>query len=127
MMWNPNYAGNGYQTYSKAPATLSMLGGIVGDEAVIAAMKKYAEVWKFKHPSPWDYLFFMNNELGQNLKWFWYYWLWTTEAVEGSIQNVKMGSNTEVTIQQTGEMPLPVVLKVEFEAGGPAIKAMKNA
>jgi hypothetical protein len=24
-------------------------------------------------------------------------------------------------------MPLPVVLKVEFEAGGPAIKAMKNA
>jgi hypothetical protein len=129
MMWNANYAGNGYgyQTYSKAPAMLSMLGGIVGDEAVIAAMKKYAEVWKFKHPSPWDYLFFMNNELGQNLEWFWYYWLWTTESVEGSIQNVKMGSTAEVTVHQAGEMPSPVVLKVEFEAGGPAIKAMKNA
>jgi hypothetical protein len=129
MMWNANYAGNGYgyQTYSKAPAMLSMLGGIVGDDAVIAAMKKYAEVWKFKHPSPWDYLFFMNNELGQNLEWFWYYWLWTTESVEGSIQNVKMGSTTEVTVHQAGEMPSPVVLKVEFETGGPAIKSMKNA
>ncbi len=129
MMWNANYAGNGYgyQTYVKAPAMLSMLGGIVGDDAVIAAMKKYAEVWEFKHPSPWDYIFFMNNELGQNLEWFWYYWLWTTESVEGSIQNVKSGRNTQVTVHQAGEMPSPVVLKVEFESSGPAIKPMKNA
>ncbi len=129
MMWNANYGGNGYgyQTYSKAPAMLSMLGGIVGDDAVIAAMKKYAETWAFKHPSPWDYIFFMNNELGQNLEWFWYYWLWTTESVEGSIQNVKTGSTTEVTVHQAGEMPSPVVLKVEFETSGPAIKSMKNA
>jgi hypothetical protein len=129
MMWNANYGGNGYgyQTYSKAPAMLSMLGGIVGDDAVIAAMKKYSEVWAFKHPSPWDYMFFMNNELDQNLEWFWYYWLWTTESVEGSIQNVKTGNNTEVTVHQAGEMPSPVVLKVEFETSGPAIKSMKNA
>jgi len=129
MMWNANYGGNGYgyQTYSKAPAMLSMLGGIVGDDAVIAAMKKYSEVWAFKHPSPWDYMFFMNTELDQNLEWFWYYWLWTREAVEGSIQNVKTGKITVVTVYQAGEMPSPVVLKVEFEASGPAIKSMKNA
>ncbi|MCE7995529.1 MAG: M1 family metallopeptidase [Roseivirga sp.] len=129
MMWNANYGGNGYgyQTYSKAPAMLSMLGGIVGDDAVIAAMKKYTEVWAFKHPSPWDYIFFMNNELDQNLEWFWYYWLWTTESVESSIQNVKTGNNTEVTVHQAGEMPSPVVLKVEFETTGAAIKSMKNA
>ena len=129
MMWNANYGGNGYgyQTYSKAPAMLSMLGGIVGDDAVIAAMKKYSEVWAFKPPSPWDYMFFMNNELDQNLEWFWYYWLWTTESVEGSIQNVKTGNNTEVTVHQAGEMPSPVVLKVEFETSGPTIKSMKNA
>ena len=129
MMWNANYGGSGYgyQTYSKAPAMLSMLGGIVGDDAVIAAMKKYSEVWAFKHPSPWDYMFFMNNELGQNLEWFWYYWLWTRESVEGSIQSVKTGMNTDVTVHQAGEMPSPVVLKVEFETTGPAIKSMKNA
>jgi hypothetical protein len=129
MMWNANYAGNGYgyQTYVKAPAMLSMLGGIVGDDAVIAAMKKYSEVWAFKHPSPWDYVFFMNNELGQNLEWFWYYWLWTTESVESSIQSVKTGKTTSVTVHQAGEMPSPVVIKVEFEAGGPAIKSLKNA
>lgn len=130
LMWSANDAGSGYsfQTYSKTPLMLSMLGGIVGDEAVINAMKKYTAAWAFKHPSPWDYMFFMNNELGQDLEWFWYYWLWTTEAVDGSIQNVKTaGSKTTVTVQQAGQMPSPVVLKVEFEAAGPAIKTLPNA
>ena len=30
-------------------------------------------------------MFFMNNALGRDLGWFWYYWLFTTESVDGSI------------------------------------------
>ena len=30
-------------------------------------------------------MFFMNNALGRDLGWFWYYWLFTTERVDGSI------------------------------------------
>ena len=130
MMWSANDAGSGYgfQTYSKTPLMLSMLGGIVGDEAVINAMKKYTTTWAFKHPSPWDYLFFMNNELGQNLEWFWYYWLFTTESVEGSILDVQsVNGKTAVKVYQAGQMPSPVVLKVEFEPTGSAIKKMVNA
>jgi len=130
MMWSANDAGSGYsfQTYSKTPLMLSMLGGIVGDEAVINAMKKYTTTWAFKHPSPWDYMFFMNNELGQDLEWFWYYWLFTTETVESSIQDVKtVKGKTTVAVHQAGQMPSPVVLKVEFESTGPAIKPVKNA
>jgi hypothetical protein len=130
LMWSANDAGSGYgfQTYQKTPLMLSMLGGIVGDEAVINAMKKYTAAWAYKHPSPWDYMFFMNNELGQNLEWFWNYWLFTTESVEGSIQAVKTeNGSTIVTIKQAGEMPSPVVLKVEFEVEGPAISPMTNA
>ncbi len=130
LMWSANDGGAGYsfQTYQKAPLMLSMLGGIVGDEAVINAMKKYTDAWAFKHPSPWDYLFFMNNELDQNLEWFWYYWLFTTESVEGSIASVVAANGlTTVTVKQAGEMPSPVVLKVEFESTGPEIKSMANA
>ncbi len=130
MMWNANYAGSGYgfQTYGKAMMMLSMLGEIVGDDEVIAAMKEYARTWAFKHPSPWDFVFFLNNALDQNLEWFWYYWLWTTESVEGSIQNVSMdGDLTKVSIQQAGEMPSPIVLKVEFERSGSDTGSMENA
>jgi len=130
LMWMANYAGNGYgyQTYVKTQLMLSMLGGMVGDEAVLNAMSKYTKTWAFKHPSPWDYIFFMNSELGQNLEWFWYYWLWTTESVDGSIQNVSTNkSNTIVTIHQAGQMPSPVVLKVEFKSKGADIIPMTNA
>ncbi|HET9266824.1 MAG TPA: hypothetical protein VFO31_01620, partial [Vicinamibacterales bacterium] len=130
MMWNANYGGDmyGFQTYSKTPMMLSMLGGIVGDTEVQRAMSEYTKVWAFKHPSPWDYIFFMNSQLKQDLNWFWYYWLWTTESVEGSIENVTTtGSRTTVTVKQAGQMPSPVVLKVQFAADGPAIKPMANA
>jgi hypothetical protein len=107
---------------------LSMLGGVVGDSAVQRAHSEYAKAWKFKHPSPWDYMFFMNNALHQDLGWFWYYWLFTTEGVMGSIQNATTsGSKTAVTVRQDGEMPSPVVLRVEFAPTGAAIKPMPNS
>ncbi|NNE97819.1 MAG: M1 family metallopeptidase, partial [Pyrinomonadaceae bacterium] len=73
MMWNANYGGPfyGFQTYGKTPLMLSMLGGVVGDEKMNAAIRKYMEAWKFKHPSPWDFTYFMNSELRRNLDWFW--------------------------------------------------------
>jgi hypothetical protein len=130
MMWDANNAGNmyGFQTYSKAPLMLSMLGGIVGDEEVQRAMSEYTKAWSFKHPSPWDYIASMNRSLKQDLNWFWYYWLWTTDSVDGSIAGVtSSGPRTIVTVRQDGQMPSPVILKVQFAPSGPAIKPMPNA
>jgi len=130
MMWAANYGGPmyGFQTYRKTPLMLSMLGGIVGDEAVQDAISEYTDVWAFKHPSPWDFVFFMNEELGQDLSWFWYYWLWSTDSVDGSIQDVEVqGTETIVTVHQDGQMPSPVVLEVQFAADGPALRSMPNA
>ncbi len=130
MMWNANYAGPSYSftTYGKTPLMLSMLGGVVGDSAVQRAQREWATAWMFKHPSPWDYMFFMNKALNRDLGWFWYAWLFTTERVDGSITNLTVkGSRTTVTVRQDGQMPSPVVLRVRFDATGPAIKPMPNA
>lgn len=125
MMWIANDAGTGYsyQTYSKAPLMLSMLGGIVSDSEVQRAHSEYTKTWAFKHPSPWDYMFFMGNQLKQDLGWFWYYWLFTTDSVDGSIDNVTTaGSKTTVTVKQDGQMPSPVILEFKFAKGGAALK-----
>jgi hypothetical protein len=108
---------------------LSMLGGVVGDENVQKAMSNYAKVWAFKHPSPWDYIFFMNAELKQDLNWFWYYWLWTTESVDAKIESVAGNSAGRMTVEirQEGQMPAPVILKVRFADSGPPIKPMRNS
>jgi len=130
MMWNANFAGPsyGFTTYGKTPLMLSMLGGVVGDSAVQRAHREWANAWLFRHPSPWDYMFFMNKALGRDLGWFWNAWLFTTERVDGSITGMRMHKGrTVVTVRQDGQMPSPVVLRVRFAADGPAIKRMANA
>jgi hypothetical protein len=131
MMWNANYGGPGFYgftTYTKTPLMLSALGGIVGDSAVQRAHREWGQAWKYKHPSPWDWMFFMGNALQRDLGWFWYYWLFTTESVDGSIQSVRTaGGRTTVTVRQDGQMPSPVVLAVRFKPSGPAIRPMRNA
>ena len=130
LMWDANYGGPMYsfQAYQKAPMMLSMLGGVVGDSAMWRAMSGYAKAWRFKHPSPWDYAFYMDNALHQDLGWFWYYWLFTTDAVDGGIADVSAaGPRTTVTVRQDGQMPSPVVLKVEFAGEGPPIRPMANS
>lgn len=130
MMWPSNYAGSmyGFQAYQKAPLMLSMLGGIVGDDEVQRAIREYTEAWAFKHPSPWDFAFSVSHSLDMDLGWFWNYWLWTTESVEGSIESVNVdGDTTIVTVRQDGQMPSPIVLKVEFASEGPDPMEMSNA
>jgi hypothetical protein len=132
MMWNANYAGPGFYgftTYSKTPLMLSALGGVVGDSAVQRAHRAWAHEWMFKHPSPWDYMFSMNRLLGQDLSWFWYSWLFTTESVDGSIERATTTSagRTSVVVRQSGQMPSPVVLEVRFAATGVPIRPVRNA
>ena len=130
LMWNANYGGPsyGFQAYGKAPLMLSSLGGVVGDTAVQRALAEFTTAWRFKHPSPWDFAFFMNGALRQDLGWFWYYWLFTTESVDASIQSVTTsGARTAVTVHQAGQMPSPVVLQVQFSPTGPAVRPMSNS
>jgi hypothetical protein len=130
LMWNANYGGPMYrfQAYQKAPLMLSMLGGVVGDSAVQRAMSEYTHAWLFRHPTPWDFAFFMDRALGRDLGWFWYSWLFTTDRVDGSIRNVATnGSRTTVSVHQAGQMPSPVVLRVDFAADGPPIALPENA
>ena len=128
MMWNANYGGPmyGFVTYTKGPMMLSSLGGIVGDSAVQRAFREFAVAWKYKHPSPWDFMFSMNRSLGRDLDWFWNYWLFETASVDGSIRNVvAAGTRSVVTVHQAGAMPSPVVLEVTLAS--PATKTMSNA
>lgn len=128
MMWNANYGGPfyGFVTYSKTPMMLSSLGGIVGDTAVQRALSEWATAWKYRHPSPWDFMFSMNRSLGRDLGWFWNAWLFNTASVDGSIRGVTMsGTQATVTVHQAGDMPSPVVLEVKLAA--PATRTMSNA
>jgi hypothetical protein len=70
----------------------------------------------------------MSNALHRDLGWFWNYWLFTTESVDGSVQDVTTnGDHTVVTVRQDGQMPSPIVLKLQLAPGNAPIKAPSNA
>ncbi len=131
LIWNSDYAGSGYgfQAYRKTSLMLSMLGGMVGDENVNEAIKKYIAAWKFKHPSPWDFMFFMDKELKRDLGWFWNYWIFENATVDGSIKEAKIGDDgiLNVTVHQSGQMPSPVILLITYEESDKPIPVIPNA
>lgn len=131
MMGNANYAGPqfyGFTTYSKTPLMLSALGGVVGDSAVQRAHREWALAWRFRHPSPWDYMFFMDRALGRDLGWFWRGWLFGTESTDGSVASVAAtGGRTLVTVRQDGQLPSPVVLEVRLAPRGAPVRPMRGA
>jgi hypothetical protein len=120
MMWPTDFVGPNatMTTYVKAPVALNALGAIVGDSAVHLAFRQYAETWKFKHPSPWDFFASMNHALGRNLDWFWYQWWFTTHTFDQAIAGVTTANGSAtVTVNDRGDMPMPVIARADFSDG----------
>jgi hypothetical protein len=65
--------------YSRVTPMLSALADSVGDDRLMDALGGYTSAWRLKHPSPWDFMFFMNRALNKDFTAFWYRWLFTTE------------------------------------------------
>lgn len=128
MMWPTDFVGPNASmtTYVKAPLMFYALGGVVGDSATHRAFVNYANEWRFKHPSPYDFFMSMNKSLGQNLDWFWNSWFFTTYTVDQAIQSVvTRGTNAVVTVQDKGDMAMPIILKVNYTNGSSDLVVQK--
>jgi len=61
---------------------------IMGRELFDYAFKKYAQRWKFKHPTPEDFFRTMEDASAVDLDWFWKGWFYGTDHVDISIDNM---------------------------------------
>ena len=76
--------------YAKPAAGLWILRHtIMGPELFDYAFKKYAERWKFKHPTPADFFRTMEDASAMDLDWFWRGWFYTTGNNDIGIKEVK--------------------------------------
>lgn len=120
MMWLTNFLGpyGTMTTYAKAPLALWALGGVVGDSAVHLALRSYAEAWRFRHPTPYDFFFAMQRSIGRDLEWFWNAWFFTTQTFDQGIDSVvTSGGVAAITVRDRGEMAMPVILRLDFTDG----------
>ncbi|MBX2916830.1 MAG: M1 family metallopeptidase [Cyclobacteriaceae bacterium] len=104
--------------YSMGAVFLQQLKYIIGDEAFYKGMKRYYNTWKMKHPEPNDFLRIMEKVSGQQLHWYYRYWIQTTKRIDYGVGSVtEVNGNTMVELQRVGEFPMPIDLVVTYQDG----------
>lgn len=87
----------GPNAYSKPTIALVVLREtVLGRELFDEAFRTYAERWRFRRPTPYDFFRTMEEVSGVDLDWFWRGWFYSTDHVDISIDRVFEGTfNTE--------------------------------
>jgi hypothetical protein len=107
-----------YAAYYKGSVFLSQLGYIIGEENLSNTIKRYYSEWKFKHPTPNDFIRIAEKVSGFELDWYLTDWTQTTNTIDYEIKSVlPNGDATQVTLARNGLMPMPIDLYVTYEDG----------
>jgi hypothetical protein len=105
--------------YTKGAVFLDQLQYVVGDEAFRTGMLEYYNTWKYKHPTPNDFIRIMELESELELDWYKEYFVQGTKTIDYGIYNVEKSSKkvTSITLVKKGKMPMPIDLVVTKKNG----------
>ncbi|RRO13527.1 M1 family metallopeptidase [Flavobacteriaceae bacterium 14752] len=111
-------AAYGISAYSKGAVFLSQLGYIIGEDNLKQTLKRYYDVWKFKHPTPNDFIRIAEKVSGAELSWYLHDWTMTTNVVDYAIKDLRVADNaTIVTLERLGLTPMPIEVEVTYSTG----------
>ncbi len=97
---------------------LHQLSYIVGQDVFDRGMKRYFNEWKYKHPTPNDFIRVMEKVSGMELNWYLEQWVETTNTIDYSIKWMQeKEGKTAVLLEKIGRMPMPVDVKVTYNSG----------
>ncbi|HNT51051.1 MAG TPA: M1 family metallopeptidase [Cyclobacteriaceae bacterium] len=104
--------------YSMGAVFLQQLKYLIGDDAFYKGMKRYYNTWKMRHPEPNDFLRIMEKVSGQQLHWYYRYWIQTTKRIDYGVGSVtERNGTTLVELHRVGEFPMPIDLVVTYQDG----------
>jgi len=115
--YNTN-TGYGIAAYSKGAVFLSQLAYIIGKENLDKTLLRYFKEWSFKHPTPNDFIRVAEKVSGAELDWYLMDWTQTTNTIDyGIIEVLTEDSETKVSLERIGLMPMPIDISVTYEDG----------
>jgi hypothetical protein len=101
-------------SYTKGSIFLSQLNYIMGSDNLKNTLKKYFNDFKFKHPTPNDFIRTAEKVSGLQLRWYLNEWVETTHTIDYAIANV---DDKSITLARIGKMPMPIDITVTYEDG----------
>lgn len=103
--------------YSKGSIFLAQLGYVIGQDKLMQTLRKYYEDFKFKHPTPNDFIRTAEKVADMELDWYLMDWTQTTNTIDYGIKEVAAeGDKTRIVMERIGLMPMPLdILLVDSE------------
>lgn len=108
--------------YGRGARMLRRLAAEFGDQAVVDALRAYVLDWRFKHPTPWDFMNSLEGSLEADLDPFWLMWLFSADAIPGVSPDLRI--DQALTLDRAGAGTLAAfgfLLKVVAVVGGLAL------
>jgi aminopeptidase N len=115
--FNTNYAYN-TNSYYKGAVFIRQLGYIVGESNLDKILLEYYRLWRFKHPNPTDFIRVAEKVSDMQLAWYKEYMMYTTKTINYGIDSLwEENGISKIRLKRTGDMPMPVDLKLTFKDG----------
>lgn len=98
--------------YSRSSVAYDMLYDLLGKELFKKALHHYMDLWRGKHPIPWDFFNCFNSAVGENLNWFFKPWFFDFTYPDLGLKSYKKEKNKiKVVVEKIGGLPVPIKLK----------------
>jgi len=110
----------GTASYSMGLIFLHQLSYIVGQDVLMQSMRRYFAEWKYKHPTPNDFIRVVEKESELELTWYLEQWIGTTHTIDYGIKWLQENDETDKThviLERKGKMPMPLDVKVVYTNG----------
>ena len=111
-------SGYGISAYSKGAVFLAQLGYVIGQDNLMKSLQRYYQDFKFKHPTPNDFIRSAEKVSGLELEWYLVDWTQTTNTIDYGIKSVEArDGGTAIVLERKGLMPMPIDLLVVMKDG----------
>jgi len=116
--YNTNYA-YWANAYTGGEVFLKQLEYIMGKQAFDQGLLDYFDKWKFKHPSPVDFIRIMEKASGLELDWYLEYFIYAIKYPDYAVDTILIEDEGRSVIKliNKGDFPMPVDIEIVFKDG----------
>lgn len=116
--WYQTNTAYGVAAYSSGSLFLRQLQYVVGEKVFNSAMLRYFDEWKFKHPTPNDFIRVFEKESDLELDWYLQQFIQSLNTIDYKINIAqKEGKETEIEFNRIGNFPMPIDFVVNLKSG----------
>lgn len=108
--------------YGKSERALVTMEELLGRDKMKEVFIEFTDRWKYKHPTPYDFFFTVEDVTGTDLSWFWKAWYFDYNFADYEITAIENG---KITVTNIGKLPLPVELKIFYKDGSEEVIKQK--